>query len=56
MAETKIKKLFLLDGMALIFRAHYAFIKNPRISSKGLNTSALYGYTNTLLEIIHACL
>ncbi len=52
MAEDIKKKLFLLDGMALIFRAHYAFIKNPRISSKGLNTSALYGYSNTLLEII----
>ena len=52
MSEKTTKKLFLLDGMALIFRAHYAFIKNPRISSKGLNTSALYGYTNTVLEII----
>ena len=47
------KKLFLLDGMALLFRAHYAFIKNPRITSKGLNTSALYGFTNALVEILN---
>lgn len=47
------KKLFLLDGMALIFRAYYAFIKNPRITSKGLNTSAMFGFTNSLLEIIN---
>ena len=50
---TPSKKLFLLDGMALIFRAYYAFIKNPRINSKGLNTSAMLGFTNTLLEIIN---
>lgn len=46
------KKIFLLDAYALIFRAHYAFIKNPRFNSKGLNTSAILGFTNTLLEII----
>jgi DNA polymerase-1 len=46
------KKLFLLDGFALIFRAHFAFINNPRINSKGLNTSAVFGFTNTILEII----
>lgn len=46
------KKLFLLDGMALLFRAHFAFIKNPRITSNGLNTSSLFGFINTLLEII----
>ena len=46
------KKLFLLDAFALIFRAHYAFINNPRINSKGLNTSAIFGFTNTLLEIL----
>ncbi|MEZ4824784.1 MAG: DNA polymerase I [Bacteroidia bacterium] len=45
-------KLFLLDGMALLFRAHFAFIRAPRITSKGLNTSAIYGFLNTLLEII----
>ncbi|MCB0837573.1 MAG: DNA polymerase I [Bacteroidetes bacterium] len=46
------KKLFLLDGMALLFRAHFAFIKNPRITSKGLNTSSVFGFVNTILEII----
>ncbi|MDX1908930.1 MAG: DNA polymerase I [Bacteroidia bacterium] len=46
------KKLFLLDAMALLYRAHFAFIKNPRITSKGLNTSAVFGFINTLLEII----
>ncbi len=46
------KKLFLLDAYALIFRAYYAFIKNPRYSSKGLNTSAVLGFTNTLDEIL----
>lgn len=46
------KKLFLLDAYALIFRAYYAFIKNPRITSKGLNTSAIFGFLNSLVEII----
>ena len=46
------KKLFLLDAYALIFRAYYAFIKNPRINSKGLNTSAIFGFTNTLLDLL----
>lgn len=46
------KRLFLLDGMALLYRAHFAFIKNPIRTSDGLNTSALYGFTNTLLDII----
>jgi DNA polymerase-1 len=46
------KKLFLLDAYALIFRAYYAFIKNPRINSKGLNTSAMFGFTNVLLDIL----
>lgn len=46
------KKLFLLDAFALIYRAYYAFIKNPRINSKGLNTSAMFGFTNTLLEVL----
>jgi DNA polymerase I len=44
--------LFLLDAYALAYRAHYAFIKNPRINSKGMNTSAVFGFTNTLLEIL----
>ena len=46
------KKLFLLDAMALIYRAHFAFIKNPRITTSGMNTSAVFGFTNTLLEVI----
>lgn len=46
------KKLFLIDAYALIFRAYYGFIKNPRINSKGLNTSAVFGFTNALLEIL----
>jgi len=53
LSQDKEKKLFLLDAFALIFRAYYAFIKNPRINSKGLNTSAMFGFTNTLLEIIN---
>ena len=45
-------KLFLLDAYALIYRSYYAFIKNPRINSKGLNTSAIMGFVNTLNEIL----
>lgn len=47
-----MKKLFLLDAYALIFRAYYAMIKTPRITSKGLNTSAIFGFVNTLQEIL----
>jgi DNA polymerase-1 len=47
-----MKKLFLLDGMALIYRAHFALSKTPRFTSGGLNTSAVLGFTNTLLEVI----
>src|ERR1700712_5021524 len=47
-----MKKLFLLDGMALIYRAHFAFSKSPRFTSGGLNTSAVMGFTNTLLEVL----
>lgn len=46
------KKLFLLDGFALVYRAYFAFINNPRINSAGMNTSAIFGFTNTLLDII----
>jgi len=46
------KKLFLLDAMALIYRAFYALNKNPRINSKGMNTSAVLGFANTLLDVI----
>ena len=47
-----MQKLFLLDAYALIYRSYYAFIKNPRINSKGLNTSAIMGFLNTLLEVL----
>jgi DNA polymerase-1 len=46
------KKLFLLDAYALIYRAFFAFAKNPRINSKGLDTSAILGFTNTIVEVI----
>ena len=46
------KKLFLLDGMALIYRAFFAFSQNPRIASTGLNTSAMFGFVNTLLDVL----
>jgi DNA polymerase-1 len=46
------KKLFLLDAYALVYRAHFAFTKTPRINSKGVNTSVPFGFTNTLLEVI----
>src|SRR5262245_58346811 len=45
-------KLLLLDGMALVYRAHFAFIARPIFTSKGVNTSALYGFTNTLLDLL----
>jgi DNA polymerase-1 len=46
------KKLFLLDAYALIYRAYYGFIKNPRINSKGMNTSAIFGFVNTLEDVL----
>jgi len=46
------KKLFLLDAMALIYRAYFAFNKNPRMSSKGVNTSAIFGFANVLLDLL----
>ena len=46
------KRLFLLDAYALIFRGYYAFIKNPRINSKGVDTSAIFGFMNSLLDVI----
>lgn len=46
------KKLFLLDAYALIYRSYYAFIKNPRINSKGVNTSAVFGFVNTLEDVL----
>ena len=47
------KKLFLLDAFALIYRAHFAFARNPRFNSKGMNTSAIFGFTNSLLEVLN---
>lgn len=52
MSQKQACKLFLLDAMALIYRAHFAFSKNPRINSKGLNTGVMLGFTNTLLEVL----
>ncbi len=52
MTDKNPKKLFLLDAYALIFRSYYAFIKNPRITSKGLNTSAIFGFLLTLEEVL----
>jgi DNA polymerase I len=50
--ENSEKKLFLLDAFALIYRAYFAFSNNHRVNSKGLNTSAIFGFTNTLLEVL----
>src|SRR6478609_6441850 len=47
------KKLFLLDAYALVFRAYYALIRNPRITTKGRNTNAQFGFTNTLVDLIN---
>jgi DNA polymerase I len=47
------KKLFLLDALALVFRAYYALIRNPRLTSKGRNTNAQFGFTNTLIDLIN---
>ena len=47
------KKLFLIDAYALIYRAYFAFSKNPRITSKGFDTSAIYGFTNILFDLIN---
>ena len=52
MTDNHLKKLFLLDAYALIFRSYYAFIKNPRITSGGLNTSAIFGFLLTLEEVL----
>ncbi|MBN1340005.1 MAG: DNA polymerase I [Bacteroidales bacterium] len=48
------KKLFLLDAYALIYRSYYAFIRNPRFNSRGVNTSAMLGFTNTLVQLLEA--
>ena len=53
MQHNEDNRLFLLDAMALIYRSYYAFIKRPIINSKGLNTSAIYGFTNTVIDLIN---
>ncbi len=52
MPEDSEQKLFLLDAYALIYRSYFAFIRNPRFNSKGVNTSAMYGFTNTLIQLL----
>ena len=46
------KKLFLIDAFAIIYRAYFAFSKNPRVNSKGVETSAVLGFVNTLVEVL----
>ena len=48
----QVKKLFLIDAFALIYRSYFAFSKNPRINSKGVETSAVLGFVNSLVEVI----
>ena len=48
----KVKKLFLIDGMALIYRAHFAMIKNPLITKDGKHTSAIFGFLNSMFKIV----
>ena len=48
-----MEKLFLLDAYALIYRAYYALIRSPRFNSKGMNTSAIFGFVNTLEEVLN---
>jgi DNA polymerase-1 len=50
--KNKMKRLFLIDAYAVIYRAYYAFIRNPRVNSKGMNTSAIFGFVNTLEEVL----
>lgn len=52
MSETNDKRLFLLDAFALIYRSYFAFSKNPRITTDGRNTSAIYGFALTLLDLL----
>ncbi|MCR9171007.1 MAG: DNA polymerase I [bacterium] len=52
-SEVHEKKLFLIDAYAIIFRSYFAFVKNPRINSQGLNTSAAFGFTNSLIDILN---
>lgn len=52
MSEITDKRLYLIDAYAMIFRGYYAFIRNPRLTTSGFNTSAIYGFTNSLIELI----
>ncbi|MFN5735052.1 MAG: DNA polymerase I, partial [Flavobacteriales bacterium] len=52
LSKNSPKKLFLLDAYALIYRAYFAFAKNPRVNSKGQNTSAAFGFTNVLMDVL----
>ena len=52
MSHNNDKRLFLIDAYAMIFRGYYALIRNPRLTSKGLDTSAIFGFTNSLIELI----
>lgn len=52
MAENTDKRLYLIDAYAMIFRGYYALIRNPRLTSKGMDTSAIFGFTNSLIELI----
>jgi DNA polymerase I len=52
MSDNQTKKLFLLDAYALIYRSYFAFIRNPRFNSKGVNTSAMLGVTNTIVQVL----
>lgn len=52
MVQNNDKRLFLIDAYAMIFRGYYALIRNPRVTSKGLDTSAIFGFTNSLIELI----
>ena len=52
MESTQDKRLYLIDAYAMIFRGYYALIRNPRLTSKGLDTSAIFGFTNSLIELI----
>src|SRR5690554_4633472 len=54
MSDNKSKKLFLLDAYALIYRSYYAFIRNPQFNSKRVNTSAMLGFTNSLVQLLEA--
>ena len=52
MTNSADKRLYLIDAYAMIFRGYYALIRNPRLTSKGLDTSAIFGFTNSLIELI----